>query len=258
MKRQVIILLLMAVVTACSNFIIENSTQEKEQDEQITETPEPSEPSEPEIATLESSLYAKVVYGNVDTVKLVWYDRDAKVYIELARGEWKGDGFTMELPETLDPKYLHPLIGDTGLPPSIPDAPSTLAITNKNVNVANVSFIGVHAKSPLRTSFYLHEIDEQGNYSPGGLTYITYVDADVSIFGYREDEVLDYLCGYNMLLDDTPIAPVLWKETRLYSIKWAKGFNVWRFTGWKNCQERTSQEEWTTIPMSRLRWRAQP
>ena len=72
MKRQAIILLLMAVVTACSNFIIENSTQEKEQDEPITEITETSEATETTESTETAETTEPAEGENITDFPLDW------------------------------------------------------------------------------------------------------------------------------------------------------------------------------------------
>jgi len=205
-------------------------------------------------------LYAKVDrpsrFSDVVEVKLVIYD-DAGKQIELNRGKWEGDGFRIVLPKTLNSNSLHTLINNndinSGVAPTIINTPPTMTISNKNVKVANASFLAFDKDGNQVTYFFLSEIDENGNLNPSGIIYFTYVDSDVTIFGYSEREVLGFPCG-NIHWIDEPIASVLWKETNVYSTEWTKGWNVWRLTGGANCLEETRKEEWTTISMSKLRW----
>jgi len=206
-------------------------------------------------------IYAKVEnpsrFSDVVEVKLVIYDNVDGRYIELARGDWKDDGFTIVLPKTLNSNKLYPLINNkdinSGIAPTITNTSSTMTISNRNIKVANVDFLAFDKDGNQVTYFFLAEIDEDGNRTPSGITNFTYVDADVNISGYSEKEVLDYPCG-NITWVDMPIASVLWKVTNVYSIEWKKGWNIWRFTGEINCLEETRKEEWSIIPMSRLIW----
>ena len=106
------------------------------------------------------------------------YDRIIDRDIELARGDWKDDGFTIELPKTLDPNYLHALINNNRVYMTIINPPSTVSISNKNVKVGNVAFWGVDKDGNVVTRFYPIEIDSDGN---GQDAYYTYVDSDVTI-----------------------------------------------------------------------------
>ena len=202
-------------------------------------------------------LYAQVRnpsrFSDVAVVKLVIWDRTGRK-VELARGDWKGDGFRIVLPKTLNPNRLHTLINNNdinrGFAPTMVSAPSTITISNKNVRVVNASFLAFDRAGNQITYFFLSKVDENGNISPGGITYFTYVDSDVSIFGYNKREVLGYP-NYHWI--DTP-TPVLFQKTSTYSIEWEKGWNVWRFTGGTDFLNRAKREEWTTIPMSKLIW----
>ena len=204
-------------------------------------------------------IYAKVEnpsrFSDVVEVKLVIFDNVGR-YIELAHGDWKDDGFTMTLPKTLNSNKLYALINNdinSGIAPTITNTSSTMTVSNRNVKVVNADFLAFDKDGNQVTYFFLSEIDEDGNRSPNGVTYFTYVDSDVNISGYSEREVLDYPCG-DITWVGEPIKSVLWKETNVYSIEWKKGWNVWRFTGEINCLEETKKEEWSIIPMSRLVW----
>jgi hypothetical protein len=205
-------------------------------------------------------VYAKVEnpsrFSDVVEVKLVIYD-NVGGHIELARGDWKDDGFTIVLPKMLNPNNLHALINNndinSGIAPTITNTSSTMTISNKNVKVGNADFLAIDKDGNQVTNFFLSEIDEDGNKVPSGITYFTYVDTNVTIYGHSEREVLGYPCG-DIHWVDKPIASVLWKETNVYSIEWKKGWNVWRLTGGANCLEETRKEEWSTIPINKLVW----
>ena len=206
-------------------------------------------------------VYAKVDrpsrFNDVVEIKLVIYDNIGK-QIELARGDWKGDGFEIVLPKSLNPNNLHALINKNdingGIAPTISNTSSSMTISNRNVKVANADFLAFDKDGNQVTYFFLAEIDENGNRIPSGITYFTYVGSDVKIHGYSEREVLGYPCGDIHWVGTPPPPFVLWKETNVYSIEWKKGWNVWRLTGGANCLEKTRTEEWSTIPMSRLIW----
>jgi len=195
-------------------------------------------------------------FSDVVEVKLVIYDNVGK-QIELAKGDWKDDGFTIVLPKTLNPNKLFSLINNddinSGITPTITNTSSTMTISNRNAKVVNASFLAFDKDGNQVTYFFLSEIDKDGNRVPSGITYFTYADADVNISGYSERKVLGYPCG-DIHWVSTPIKSVVWKETYVYSIEWKKGWNVWRLTGVANCSKETRKEEWSTIPMSKLIW----
>ena len=189
-------------------------------------------------------LYAKVEnaseFSNVVTVILKTGE------IELARGKWKDDGFTIFLPKTVDSNYLRTI--SMFLPTAIIDPPSTLTISgNKNLNFLSAYFWGY---------------DKDGNYiarfSPydreyphwDGIPYFTYIDSDLTISGYIEEDVLAPI--WNVI--DSHIL-YNWKKTTTYSIEWNKGWNFWRFSGTQSLLELgIMTEEWSTTPKDRVKW----
>jgi hypothetical protein len=199
----------------------------------------------------EDTLNAKVEnaseYSNVVEVILMGYDRSIDRDIELARGDWKDGGFTIVLPKTLAPNYLHALINNDGVQTTIINTPSTLTISNKNVNVGNANFWGLDKEGNLITRFYPFEIDEDGNAK--SVVY-TYADSDVSIFGYIEGEtaITEYDEDKNMDIW------YLWKKNTTYSVEWKRGWNVWCFSSFQSASGRTITEKWSTTPGSRLKW----
>ena len=203
-------------------------------------------------------FYAKVEnaseYSNVVEVKLMMYNKSIDGFIELARGDWQGDGFRIALPKTVDPNYLYALINSNEKPITIIDPPSTLTISNKNVKVGHVMFLGVDKDDNMVTRFYPLEIDKDGN---GQDAYYTYVDSDVTISGYTERmnatianteyDNARYI-GINLMLNSFD------KITTTYSVNWKKGWNLWSFLRFGNISENTATEKWTPICCSRLKW----
>ena len=211
------------------------------------------EPDDKEISKPDDELYihAKVEYAsnysNAVGVKLMGFDRSIDKNIELARGEWKDDGFTIVLPKTLEPNYLHALINNNGLQTTISDTPLTMTISNKNVKVGNVNFWGVNKEGNWVTYFYPFIIDEDG-YAKSA--FYTYVDSDVTISGYSETEVA--IARYDK--DKEENIWYLYKKTTTYSIEWKKGWNVWYLSSITSSSERTVTEKWSTISVSQLKW----
>jgi hypothetical protein len=187
-------------------------------------------------------------YSNVVEVILMRDNRN----VALARGKWKDGGFTIALPKTLDPNYLHALINNdsnSGLPVTIIDRP-TVTISNKNIKVGNVSFFGLDKDGKVVTCFSPFEIDKDGNSKEA---FYTYVDTNVTISGYTEregvillefDAMLGFLFQY-----------VWWKKiTTTYSIEWEKGWNIWTPSSFYDLSERIVTEEWSTTFVNRLKW----
>ena len=197
-------------------------------------------------------IHAKVEnaskYSNVVEVKLMAGN------IELARGEWKGDGFVIVLPKTLDLNYLHTLINNNKEYMTIIDPPSTVTISNKNVKVWHAKFWGVDKDGNVVTRFYPLEIDKDGSYQDA---FYTYVDSDVTISGYTEREYTPMAnteydnaryIGVNLMLNSFD------KIITTYSVQWEKGWNVWSFSRFGNIPENTATEKWAPIPGNILKW----
>ena len=204
-------------------------------------------------------IYAKVEnasdYDDGVEVKLLMYIGTDGV-IEVARGEWKGKGFKMVIPEEINPNYLNTYL-KTYLPKAVDDPPSTLTITGeKNVKVVwDADFRGYNKDGKQVARFFAYD-----NAYPtwDGIPQFTYVDSDVTISGYVEEQVLAPECGVDyMRVDGQVVDPILyeWKKTTTFSIEWKKGWNIWRFSG---SISRPSigimKEEWATTPKNRIIW----
>ena len=229
MKRKILILTaLLLVFTSCN----------KDNDIKVNEfVPQ----------TINAKVENAAEYSNIVEVKLMVYDSSAGWEVELARGEWKDGGFSIELPKTLAPNCLYALINNSGQPSTIINPPSTVTISNKNVKLTNASFWGIDKNGNVVTHFYFFKIDEDAN---AKRAFYTYVDADVSISGHIKGEVA--ICEQ----DEDTNADIfyVWKKNTTYSIKWKKGWNVWCLSGSKSRTERIITEQWSTPPVSELKW----
>jgi len=192
-------------------------------------------------------------YSNVVQVKLMGFDISIDCDIELARGDWKDGGFTIVLPNSLDPNYLHALINPTNLPTTIHATPSSMTISNKNVKVGNANFWGIDKDGNVVTTFYPFKIDE-GDYAKR--VFFTYVDSGVTISGYFETGYFESGIDSTEHENSTNISTwYLWEKTTNYSIEWKKGWNVWCCSSVKSVPpERTITEDWFTISSSILKW----
>ena len=196
-------------------------------------------------------IYAKVEnpsnYSNVVEVKLMGFDRNLGKNVDLAHGDWKNGGFAIDLPKTLTPDYLYALINSGGLPTTITGTPSTLNISNKNAKIMNAEFWRVDKDGNMFSHFYPFKIDKDGNAKSA---FYTYVDSDVTISGYIEGVVV--IAEF----DEDKNADFLyqWEKTTTYSIQWKKGWNVWCLSGSLSKTDRQITEQWTTVPVSELKW----
>ena len=193
-------------------------------------------------------------YKNVVEVKLLAYDVNAiritnghsynGRYIELASFDWKDEGFTIELPESLDSNYLRPLVTN-GWQVSI-DLGSGIIISNENAKVADILFAGVDKDGHVVATF------SPINYKRSDINLteaiFTYVDSDVTIFGYNfaQGHCFPAFLG----------APSWVERTTTYSVQWQKGWNVWFHTKQSSEEGYILYEEvkWSTNPVSNLKW----
>jgi len=187
-------------------------------------------------------------YSNVAVVKLmgVDVDRDWNKF-ELTRGDWKDDGFTIELPKTVTPNYLYPLINTNGLLITIVNPPATMTISNENVKIGNAYFWGFDNEDRwVVDEFYPFKMINGGGNSKS--VFLTYVDSDVIISGYTEGSIIyhgfDEATGATLLLAG--------EITTTYSINWKKGWNVWSYSQLQNGS--TFTEQWTSISVCELEW----
>ena len=200
----------------------------------------------------ELHIYAKVEnaieYNDVVEVKLMVFDLSTDRYIEIARGDWKDGGFTIELPKTLDPNYLHSFIRYDGLPSTITHVQPTLTICNKNIKIVNaVDFIGFDKDGKEITRFYPFKADVNGNANE---VRFLYADSDATISGYLKTEVA--ISEFDR--DKNADIKYIWEKTMNFSLKWKKGWNTWFFSESYTDAERTVIEQWTTISIDELKW----
>ena len=177
-------------------------------------------------------------FDHIVEVELMVFDGSIYRSVEVARGDWINDGFTITLPETLDSNFLRPLLNHSGLLPSIhPEIPPTMSISNENVRVGIVSFRAIGNTASFSPLFC--KIGEDGI---AHNVHLIYVDSDVTISGYRktsmaQDEACE--CGRKIMW-------MLWDVTINYSIEWRRGWNVWYFSAFRSGAERKITEHWST------------
>jgi len=246
--RRVVISLAVAIAFAgCNAFEVKN--EEEYDDPQMSSNNYGNE----------GVFYAKVEnaskYRNVFEVKLMVYDKTTSRtngnvttfidhYVELARSKWKDDGFSIPFPETLASNHFRALIR-YGRPPTLIDhIQSTMAISNENVKVSDVYFVGVDKNDNVVATFSFVNTDEDCRTE----AIFTYVDSDVTISGYTVKE------GHAQPAYEG--APSWIEKTTTYSVKWEKGLNIWFFSTSNTIEsyKMITSEKWSIDPVSGLKW----
>jgi len=147
--------------------------------------------------------------------------------IELARGDWKDGGFSIELPKTIETDYLAPL-----------SVPSIMSISNENVKFRDAGLIGIDKDGfSVGAVFSLVKKLGEENYTRA---VFRYVDSDVTISGYQK-----WVYSNNV------------EQTMTYSVEWKKGWNVWYFS--RNISRidgkiATVNDQCSSTPISGLKW----
>ena len=182
-------------------------------------------------------------FSNVVGVNLIWYGSDNK-YSVIAHGDRKDDGFTITLPEILDPIYFNTLelegrrINTT--------TSSTMTVSNLNVKGSTFSmFCGVNKEGNEVISFMPTAIEKDGTVKN---IFFTYVDADVIISGYVVNVATVIPLPNYKGPDELTI-------TAIFSIEWKKGWNIWWFSDTKPTKEGAVTRKYSTNPISKLKWR---
>ena len=183
-------------------------------------------------------------YGNVVEVKLMVHDRSINKYVELTRFDWKDDGFMIVLPKTLGSNNIYALIRDGMYPTNIDFVQSTMTISNENVRVGNVYFVGVDKNGNAIATFFSVKIDENGNTK----AIFTYTDSNVNISGYTYGDGH----AHPACLD----CPSWFEKTTSYFVDWEKGWNVWylSISHTRTDYVAITTEQWSTAPVSGLKW----
>ena len=192
-------------------------------------------------------LYAKVEnasdFRNVVGVKLVMRDKNSSD-VELARGEWKDEGFTIVLPKISKNDYPN-FITWKLLPTYIAETLTTITISDKNAKNGIVEFWGVDKDDNVVTRFFPHKIDEEGNTAR---VRIGYVDLDVSISGYVDAGV--FANDYDECLNATFMWG--WGNRTIYSIEHKEGWNA--VSSFQSSQEGAIIDNLSTTSLNGLKW----
>ena len=205
------------------------------------------------VTKIEAKVENASKFSNVVLVKLMVYDSNARLYNELASGAWKDGGFTIALPETLDPYRLHALKVN-GIWINL-YSPPTMDVSNKNVNVLDeFLFLGVDKYGKVVANF--RPSPKVKNDDPNAAFYDTmyffyiYVDSDASISGSSKS-VFDVIAT----VDYT--GPMSWTKNTTYSIDWKKGWNVWWSSRTYDEQEAVVEEKYSSGPFIKPKWRGE-
>ena len=197
------------------------------------------------VTKIEAKVENATKYSNVVAVKLMVITKYTDGYIELARGDWKDGGFTIELPQTIDPSILCAETYTRGLLGPIADPSLKIAVSNRNAKAGTACFYGVDKDGNHVTDFYSLKIDENGNINEA---FFSYVNTDVTIFGHDEREAIqDFQVG-----EVRYIANV--KTSTTYSVDLKKGWNAWWFSNIRDEQKFTITNKWSTAASVGVKW----
>ena len=150
-------------------------------------------------------------YSNITEVRLVAVADLPEGGIELARFEWKDGGFTVELPDFVNPDYLKVYQNIIGL-----------SVSNENVKYIAPFFVGFDKDGNYVTEFFLAKITKDG-YTHA--TYI-YVDSDAVLSGYAEYAAYLFEKDKNGNCIYSLENRHLWKTNTTFSMEWKKGWNI--------------------------------
>ena len=204
------------------------------------------------VTNIEVKVENATEYSNVVEVKLMVIDRNIGKYIELASGEWKDGGFTIVLPNKLDPNFLSTLFNNNRVPMPIINPPSTVTINNKNVQVCYAYFFGFDKDGNAVNYFYPAEIDKDGNVQDA---FFTYADSEVTISGSAERRKDSFISTQHDWVRNQGciLMFIQWnKINTIYSLKWEEGWNVWSLYRFA-VSGSTATEKWSP-PISNLKW----
>ena len=142
-------------------------------------------------------------FSDVVKVKIrAWDSNDNEIV--LATADFKDDGFTLNLPETVNSSLLQS-VGD--------GAPSSLTISNKNAKIFVFESVIGYNKDDEVIAYFWHGKEEANS---GSACMYFYVDSDLKITGTEKDSGTD------------------WEETMVFSLVLKKGWNVvyetWSYT----------------------------
>ena len=217
------------VINACSDTIPETGLKDQ-QDEETLETGLKDQQDE-------GIVYAKVEnaskYSNDVEVKFFTFREE---YVELARSEWKDGSFAIKLPKTLNPNLLIPFDGVI----------EGLTISKENLKTKEAYFSVLDKKGNYVTSLYLAKKTEDGFVE----AFYEYFDADAIISGSTTN--LAYLYEKNDSCDCCEL--YLWKTNTSFSVEVKEGWNIWYYSASVSREERIITAQWSTTPISGLKW----
>lgn len=197
------------------------------------------------VTKIEAKVENASKYCNIVSVKLMVFALNIGDYIELASGDWKGDGFTMALPETVEQNYLQASEYNRGLLEPIANSSLAMTISNRDVKAGTAHFYGVDKDGNFVTSFYPLKINESG---AADEAFFSYVNSNVTISGHYETEaVQDFEVNGIMYI-------ALVKTSTTYSVDLKKGWNVWWLSNIRCEQDFTITNKWSTAPVDKQKW----
>ena len=239
-QKNLIITMLMCLVgfaTACENKVIDANDYIKN-DDTTSQGGESLESIDAKVENAEK-------FNGIVSVKLMVYDLSIDAYTELARGDWKDGGFTIEFPKTLDSRHLQVSEYNRGLLEPIADPSLTISVDNRNAKAGTARFFGVDKDGNFVTSFYPVKINEDGKADEA---FYSFVDREVTLVGHDAKEAMQDFEVNGVIL----IALV--KTSTTYFVKLNKGWNTWWLSSIRCEQEFSYTNKWSTSPISKLKW----
>ncbi|ASB48227.1 hypothetical protein CDL62_03260 [Alkalitalea saponilacus] len=189
-----------------------------------------------------------IEYSSVVAVKLMIRDKNGND-VELARGDWKDNGFAISLPKINRYNYGE-LIHMPLLPTVIYDNLVTITTNNRNARNRIAEFWGVDKEGNMIAEFLPRKIDEDGNMVR---VRFRYVDSDVIISGYIEAEtiVLDYFDEETGFMSNW-----IWENKTIFLIDYKEGWNASSHPSFQSSSGETIRKHLTIPTSSNLKWYA--
>ena len=166
-------------------------------------------------------------FSDVKKVKAItsYGEVDGKKEYVVAEADFKNDGFTINLPATLDAKYLIPIEELIGT--------STITISNKSANVS--TFVtGIGGFNSVNEQIFVFGNAKEDDNTMSAMSWI-YADGDVSISGNFT-------------------RPGHWDTNFTYSLNLTKGWNVAYVTEREDDDEEATYYVITSSTVSGLKW----
>ena len=204
------------------------------------------EPSNENVIYINAEVENASDFSNVVAVKLMMRDRSGND-IELTRGDWKNNGFTIALPKININDYSE-FVNMPLLPTVIYDNLASITTNNRNARSRIAEFWGVDKEDNVVTQFFPRKIDEDNNEVKVNFEY---VNSDVVISGYIEagTAVLDYIDEETGFMSNW-----IWENKTIYLIEYKEGWNASSYSIFQSSNEEIVSKSSTIPTDSNLKW----